>query len=105
MNDLATPADLLCHDLQILGREEDSLRRILVTHQRFIKAVDWTAMTHADGVRVARFGHALQQHLRHVGQAIDQRLFELVHLDEEGHGHAGHSPTDHPGGERSSMLE
>lgn len=105
MNDLTTPAAMLCHDLQILGREEDSLRRILVTHQRFIKAVDWTAMTHADGAHAARFGHALQQHLRNVGQAIDQRLFELVHLGEEGHGHAGHSPADHPRGDRSSMPE
>ena len=75
-------ADRTIRELHALGREEDSVCRVMQAHRRFLDAIDWTAMTRADRERADRHGDALKWHLRCVGQAIDQRLFELIHISE-----------------------
>ncbi|MDF0543865.1 hypothetical protein PX699_16045 [Sphingobium sp. H39-3-25] len=99
MHKPVTHADALCHDLQILHREEDGLHRLLAMRRRYLDATDWTAMTRDDEQRAARRGRALQQHLRHVKQAIDQRIFELFHLDEEEARRIGPQLADPRGGD------
>lgn len=76
-------SDQLCRELHALAREETSLRRIATTHERCLEGIDWTAMTRDEQLRVTHHGQTIEQQLRRVGQAIDQRIFELIHDEEE----------------------
>lgn len=80
--DIDDEADRTVRELHALEREEDSLRRTLQAHRGFLDAIDWTAMTRTDRERANRHGGALAWHLRCVEQAIDQRLFDLIHASE-----------------------
>lgn len=73
----------ICHELHGLAREEAAMQRISRTHLRFLNAIDWTAMTPADRLRITHRGQAIEQQLHRLGHAIDQRIFELVHEDDE----------------------
>ena len=73
----------ICRELLVLSREEARLRRIAITHERCLEAIDWTAMTRGEQLRITRHGQTIEHQLQCVGQAIDQRIFELVHADDE----------------------
>ncbi|WP_157035842.1 hypothetical protein [Sphingobium chungbukense] len=76
-------ADKLCRELLALDREEDAMRRILASHDRFLDAIDWTSMTRSDRRRAEHHGETLRLHLDRVSHAIDQRIFELIHRKED----------------------
>lgn len=76
-------SDQLCRELHDLAREEARLGRILTGHEHCLETLDWTAMTHAELLSVTHHGRAIEHHLRRVGEAIDQRIFELAHEQDE----------------------
>lgn len=59
------------------------MRRFSAAQRRFIEAIDWTSMTQDDHRRATDRGCEIDWRLRVVAQAIDQRIFELIHLGEE----------------------
>ncbi|WP_449470198.1 hypothetical protein [Sphingobium chungangianum] len=59
------------------------MKRISIMHEQFREALDWIAMERDEQLRITHHGQAIEHHLCRVGEAIDQRIFELAHERDE----------------------